>query len=172
MTRRRLCPSKPFAHLEVAVLSPAGNGPSLHETIRRMASGFVEARLLYTVAALGIADLIEDGPQSVSVLAQRARVDERSLYRILRALASVGIFTETSRLCFGQTGLSDLLRSDHPSSCRWHVMETAGPMRWEVWKHLPDSVATGRTGMEFAFGTSLWDYLNERPEERSLYYRA
>src|SRR5690348_8601840 len=70
------------------------------------------------VAELGVADHLSAGPKSTAELAAATGSHERSLYRVLRALASVGIFAETQPGTFTLTPLADALRSDSPDSLR------------------------------------------------------
>ncbi len=76
------------------------------------------ARTVYAAARLGVADLLEAGPQHVEVLAKKANAHEGALYRLLRTLASVGVFTETEPNTFSMTPKAELLCSDHPNSLR------------------------------------------------------
>ena len=60
----------------------------------RMISGFWLFRVLYAAVKLGLADLLKNGPRTVDHLAELSRTHAPSLYRVLRALASVGVFSE------------------------------------------------------------------------------
>jgi hypothetical protein len=71
---------------------------------------------------LGIVDLLADGARSSDELAQAVGAHPRALYRLLRALASVGIFTEVEPKRFGLTPMGDLLRTDAPTSLRGHAL--------------------------------------------------
>ena len=73
---------------------------------------------VFAIAELGVADLLASGPQSANELAGNLKVDEDSLYRVLRMLASQGIFTETLLRVFTNTDLSNFLRSDVSGSVR------------------------------------------------------
>jgi len=83
-----------------------------------MSHGLVIQQALYSAAKLGVADLLKDGPQSSSELARELKVNESALYRVLRLLASQGVFEETSPRAFANTGLSQFLRSGVPGSVR------------------------------------------------------
>src|SRR5215469_1498372 len=77
------------------------------------------SRAVCTIGELGIADHIEVGsPQSVESLASATGTHERSLYRILRFLASHGIFQEKDHRQFDHTPLSHCLRGDAEGSFR------------------------------------------------------
>src|SRR5712691_5476188 len=84
----------------------------------QMVRGYWVSQAVSVAAKLGIADLLKDGPQSSEELAQATRVHARSLYRLLRALASVGVFIEQDEGRCGLTPIAACLRSDVPGSLR------------------------------------------------------
>ena len=88
------------------------------ETMARMITGFWVSRCIYVAAKLGVADLLADGPQMSEELAGATETHAPSLFRLLRALASVGILAEVSRNCFALTPLGATLRSGVPGSLR------------------------------------------------------
>jgi len=89
------------------------------EKLTRILWGAALSRAVCTIAELGIADQIEPGlPQPVESLAGATGTHERSLYRILRFLASHGIFQEKGNRQFDHTPLSNCLRSDAEGSFR------------------------------------------------------
>jgi O-methyltransferase domain len=118
---------------------------------------------------LGIADALAAGPQSVAELARETGADEDTLYRILRALASDGVFAEDEPRVFRNTDASELLRSDHPE-------------RWRDYAHLFSSACFTAVGamdarggdiaFERSFGTDFWSWLAEHPEDRAGFDRA
>src|SRR5829696_5797520 len=81
-----------------------------------MVMGFRQTQLIHVAAKLGIADLLAHGPRSSTDVAQATNVDERNLYRLLRTLATLGIFAELEDRCFELTPLAQLLRQDAPGS--------------------------------------------------------
>ncbi len=90
----------------------------LHIQLTQMISGYWLSQAIYTVAKLGIADLLCEGSKSCKQLAQESDSNASSLYRIMRALASVKIFAETESEHFVLTPLAEYLRSDHPQSVK------------------------------------------------------
>ena len=121
------------------------------------------SRAVCTIAELGVADQIEPGsPQAVESLAVATGSHERSLYRILRFLASYGIFQEKSNRKFDHTPLSQSLRSDaegsfRPAAQMMHRMHPA-------WDGLHHSAITGESGVKRVFGEPLFDYIGTHPE--------
>src|SRR5919199_6846000 len=90
---------------------------SPRDTLLRMTNAFQVSQAIHVAAALGIADLLGDGPSSADELAEATGAHAPTLYRLLRALASVGIFIETDGR-FGLTPLAEYLRTDTPGSLR------------------------------------------------------
>ena len=84
----------------------------------QMISGFWISRAIYIAAKLGIADQLRDGPKTVDELAAATATHAPSLYRVLRALASVGVFSEDKKRGFALTPLAETLRTDAPGSLR------------------------------------------------------
>ena len=80
--------------------------------------GALNAQALYVAAKLGVADSLAAGPKKIDQLAKEVAADESALYRILRALASLGIFAEESDRTFRLTPTASLLRSDVEGSMR------------------------------------------------------
>jgi len=86
--------------------------------LERMFAGFAMTHSIYAAAKLGIADLLEAGPRTAEELAGLAGVHAPSLYRLLRALASVGVFAETAPATFALTPTAQRLRTGAPDSLR------------------------------------------------------
>jgi len=110
----------------------------------QMAIGHYVSRALDLAARLGVADLLAAGPQSATALAAKTATDAGALRRVLRLLASVGVFREEEDGDFGLTPLGDLLRSDAPGSARASVMLFAGISIQDSWKELEYCVRTGQ----------------------------
>jgi hypothetical protein len=83
-----------------------------------MITGFWISQAIYAAAKLGIADLVKDGPKPCEELAQATGMPSRTLYRLLQALASVGVFREEEDGRFGLTSLAEYLQSGVPGSLR------------------------------------------------------
>ncbi|NOX92130.1 MAG: methyltransferase [Gammaproteobacteria bacterium] len=134
-------------------------------------AGHWVARAVYAAARLGVADLLEAGPQHVEVLAKKANAHEGALYRLLRALASVGVFTETEPNTFSMTPKAELLCSDHPNSLRplvllWNELE------YSAWDDIVHSIKTGECAFEYRTGSPFFDVLEKDMESARIFREA
>lgn len=114
----------------------------------KMIQGFWVSRAICVAAELGIPDLLKDGPMESEELALAAGAHGPSLYRVLRALASVGVFAEDDRRRFALMPLGDALRSDVPGSLRLLAIELLGRNHYAAWEQLLFSVKTGATAFD------------------------
>ena len=130
-------------------------------------TGFVHAILV--AANLGLADLLKDGPLSIADLAEATGTHARSLYRMLRTLASRGIFSEDADGRFSLTALADPLRSDAPDSIHNWALFVGSEAELQTWAHLSYSVRTGKPAFEHIFGKGWFDYLDEQPEMAQIF---
>jgi hypothetical protein len=126
---------------------------------------------IYAAAELGLADALAGGPRSVEELSRSSGADPDALHRLLRALASVGIFAEDGERRYALTPLAEPLRSDVPGSQRWLAM-MAGAEFYRTWGELLSSVRTGQPGFDQAYGEPFFQYMTGWPERGRLYDRA
>jgi hypothetical protein len=131
----------------------------------QMVGGAFIAQAVYVAAKLGLADLLKDGPKSAEYLAVATASDERSLFRVLRALASVGAFTEVEPKTFANTPMTDTLREDHPNSTRELTIWMGEPEHWKVYGELRHSVKTGKPAWDVVHGEPVFPYLFETNKE-------
>lgn len=127
--------------------------------LMQFSMGFFISQAIYAATELNIADHLADGPKHISELASRSASHERSLYRLLRTLASVGIFTECSDHQFENTPISALLISNAPNNSRALVQWMMDAEHWKVYSGLLDSVREGRTVWEDFHREPVFDYL-------------
>ncbi len=147
-------------------------GLSPQDDLWQMVNGYEISRAIHVVATLGVADLMVDGPKEVRQLASETRTDPPTLYRVLRAVASVGVFEEDSQGRFGLTPRAQYLRSDMPGSVRAWAMMVGGPSFWASWGDLLDSVKTGETAFPKLHGMTNWEYRVRHPDEQSIFDAA
>jgi len=139
--------------------------------LRELIGGYRLTQLIYVAAKLGIADLLKDGPKSIGDLAESAGVNARNLYRVLRALASKDIFSETGDGRFELTPLAKRLQRDVPGSLRGWAIISGG--EWHrAWGDLLHNVVTGETAFNHEFGMGDWEYLAQNPQADEAFNQA
>jgi predicted O-methyltransferase YrrM len=132
----------------------------------------ITARLLTVATELGIPDLLSAGPRAAPELAVATGVDADALYRVLRTLASVGIFTETERGIFALTELAEVLRADAPGSIRDVILELGSAETFATLARFDHSVRTGEPAFDQAYGTDWWRWLKDRPDRAEIFNRT
>jgi SAM-dependent methyltransferase len=140
--------------------------------ILTMIWGIHISRAVYVAAELGIADRLASGPASSAELAAATQTHERSLYRVLRLLASLGVLTEREPPTFGLTLLGDRLRTDVPASMRsWaRLVEAVGGVR--AFEPILHTVRTGEPGVDTAYGMGLFEFLERHPAHAASFDAA
>jgi O-methyltransferase domain/Dimerisation domain len=136
-----------------------------------MVFGYMLSRTVYAVAKLGIADLLADGPKTSAELAQATGTHAPSLYQLLRALASRGIFEESAEGCFGLTPNAALLRSDIFGSLRAHAI-MYGEEQFQAWDEILYCIRTGQPGFDIIYGKGMYEYLAEHPDAAMTFNTA
>jgi SAM-dependent methyltransferase len=126
---------------------------------------------IYVAAELGIADLLTDDPLSIEELAKRAGAHPDSLYRVLRALASIGIFSEDAQRRFSLTPMAECLRSDSPDMQRAFAI-MSGSEFYQTWGNLLHSARTGEQGFRKAYGATWFEYMTQHPDRHAIYDAA
>ena len=137
-----------------------------------MARGYQRSQALAVAAELGIADLLVGGDRGVDELAELTGTHAPTLYRLLRALASVGVFAEHGGHRFSLTPMGDHLRRDHPLSVRPAVMMFCGDYEWKAWGELGHSVRTGENAARHALGMDVWEHRRQHPEDGEVFDAA
>jgi len=147
--------------------------PAAAQQMLQLATAYMAPACLYVAAKLRIADQLADGPRPVSDLAGGQRgVHEKSLYRVMRALASMGVFAETGARTFSNTPLSELLREHVPGSMRDAVLWLASPTHFRVFAETGHSVETGETALKKVTGLEAFEYFKQTPEEDQAFNAA
>jgi len=136
----------------------------LCQRLMGIASGFQLSVCLYVAAKLNIADRVVAGPRPVEKLAADTNTQADALYRVLRALISVGIFSEPQPRTIGLSPAAELLRSDIPGSIRGLVLWAAHPFLMHVSSDLMYSVSTGKPAIEHLYGKPAFECFASMPE--------
>jgi hypothetical protein len=144
---------------------PLSAGLTPDTRIWNLVRGALGARALGLVSDLRVADMLTAGPRHVEEIADAVGADADTLRRLLRALASDGVFAEEESGTFRNTDASELLRTGwgdfaHLFGGDWH--RVAGEL-----------VATAaEPAFVRTFGTAFWTWLARHPEERAVFDRA
>jgi O-methyltransferase domain/Dimerisation domain len=141
--------------------------PALFE----MATAYWLSQAIYVAAKLGIADLLRDGPQSCVALAISTGSDASSLFRLMRALSSVGIFAHLGRDRFALSRLAESLQTYVHGSLRAMVI-TIGEIHYQACGNLLHSVQTGSPAFNTVFGASLFDYLQQNVDAADAFHQG
>lgn len=124
-----------------------------------LAQGAWVSQALSAAVRLRLADELAAGPRSADEVARRVGSDPAATYRLLRALASKGVFTLRADGRFGLTRMGRMLRSDAEGSMAPMIALVGAPEHWQHWSDLEYSVRTGRTAVEKQRGLEIFDYL-------------
>ncbi|MCE9672045.1 acetylserotonin O-methyltransferase [Myxococcus stipitatus] len=148
--------------------------PDLHpaQRIVDLGFGFILSGALSAVAELGVADLLARGPRSAASLAEELKTDARSLYRVMRLLASVEVFAEDGEGRFSLTPAADYLRTDAPGSLRAAVRMLTQRIFWAPTGELVDTVRSGQTPFDRIFGKPFFDYLAEDMTQGDIFHQG
>jgi hypothetical protein len=131
--------------------------------LRRLIVGYRLSQALHVAARLGVADLLKGGPMSVDELARAVGAHPESLYRLLRVLASEGVFAEAEPRRFDLTPRAMLLQSDVPGSLTARAIYDCDEAYWQAWSNLMHSVATGEPAFERTHGVPFFEYMKAHP---------
>ncbi len=139
----------------------------------QIGSAFWQSRALYVATNLGVADEIGDGKRSSTEIALALQLHEDSLYRLLRMLASIGVFEEIQHRLFRNNRLSNPLRRDHPQSVRDMIlMHNADVMARPWFESLEGCIRNGETPFVKSHGEELFPYMDNHHEFDTLFARA
>ncbi len=124
---------------------------------------------IHVAAKLGIADILAEGSRNIDYISEMTGTHPPSLYRMMRALSSVGVFAETEDRVFVNTPLSECLAENRLRSAslmfhsEWHD---------KMWDNLLYSVETGNPAFEKLYGEPAFDWFEKHPEEARVFHEA
>ncbi len=124
------------------------------------------------MARLGVADHMNATPMTVEEIAAKTGAHAPSLYRVMRMLASMGVFKEEQGKRFALTPAGELLKSDAPGTMRYFAMMFGDEWTTRAYEHFTDCLRTGRDGVSKAYGKPVFDLLAERPEQSNTFQAA
>lgn len=150
---------EPVTELVEAPVAATGEEP-LH--LLQMITGMWITQSIYVAASLGVADYLAEGPKAVDALAGQVQCSADYLYRVMRALAGNGIFTEVSPRCFALTPTAHYLRSDVPGSLRSLALTISDEWQWNCFGDLLETVKTGQSAMQRRYQVQdTFEYLTQ-----------
>lgn len=137
----------------------------------QMVHSYWTFQIIYVAAKLSIADLLKNGPLSCDKLASSTGTHARSLYRLMRALASVGVFAENKQGDFTLTPLGSCLMSDVPDSIRAAAI-MLGEEHYRAWGDILHSIRTGSSAFKHLYGMNIFEYYSQNPEPSKIFSEA
>ena len=143
---------------------PGRTDTPVFDRVMQLANGFALSSALYVATKLEIPDLLAKGARPVSELAEATGSNEDALYRVLRALAMVGVFAEIGGRSFALTPVSELLRSDSRGSAKELVLWLGNRFHFHVWAELSYSVKTGKPAVEHIYGKPAFEAIESQPD--------
>lgn len=142
--------------------------PASMVMMQMLTSRWVEEPL-HLVVQLGIPDHLKNGPKTIEELATATQTHAPSLYRVMRALASLGVFSEGEDGKFALTPLGSTLQSQELGGV---AMMLSQEWHWQPWKHLLESVKTGKTAFEIVYGMNVFEYLQQHHQASKIFDNA
>jgi hypothetical protein len=148
------------------------NPPAPQEQLMQMLCGAWVARSISAAATLRIADHVGESARGIDEIAAASGTHPASLYRLMRALSSVGVFAEEGPRRFRHTPLSALLRTGAPGSLRACADSIFGRCHYRSWGQLEHSLRTGDIAFDHAHGMGVWDFFAKTPDEQQSFDAA
>lgn len=134
-------------------------------TLIDLACGNWYTQMLSVICRLRIPDILHEKSLTAEEIARLTDTNANSIYRLMRALVSKGIFSQEGDL-FLNNDISRMLTSDHPSCMYHYCMMRGSYYQYHSWSNLMFSIKTGRSALNHTLGISMFEYLNTHPEER------
>ena len=152
--------------------APISNEPSPMGLIQMLTASWV-SQAISVAAWLGVADHLQADPKSVDQLAQATDTQPQHLYRLLRMLASVGIFSEVTPAHFAITPMAGFLVSDAPGSLRSLAMMLGDEWHWRCWGDMLNIIKTGEPALQHLYqADDTFKYFTQHPESGNIYNQA
>jgi hypothetical protein len=146
--------------------------PDPARQVLQVAVGYAASAALYTAITLNVADHLASGPTDVSELARMSGANEDALFRVLRLLASLGVFAESGSRQFALNPAAELLRKDVPGSLRGMAVFLPDPFHFRTYANLLDCVTTGKPAVDTTVGMPVFEYLAKNPEYSRVFNDA
>ena len=131
------------------------------------------SQILYAGVKLGIFDCVTSVPKNATYIANELKLDYALTYRLLRALASLGLLRQELNHDFSITAQGELLRKDHPQTLRGIILLEESPEHYAIWKHLPDMIIDGKQDAFIReYGQKIFEYADRNPQYAKVFNQA
>jgi hypothetical protein len=131
------------------------------------------SQILYAGVKLGIFDCVTSVPKNATYIANELKLDCALTYRLLRALASLGLLRQELNHDFSITTQGELLRKDHPQTLRGIILLEESPEHYAIWKHLPDMIIDGKQDAFIReYGQKIFEYADRNPQYAKVFNQA
>jgi hypothetical protein len=148
------------------------SSPQAALELHRLLNGFQIAQAIHVAAVLGLGDQITELPRPVAEIALAVNAQPEALYRLLRALAALGIFREHDERRFSMTAMGDCLRTTSVHPVRPHAIFVGQKNQWDAWGNLLHSVQTGENAFRAVHGIGSWEYRVRHPDQNAIFNAA
>jgi 2-polyprenyl-3-methyl-5-hydroxy-6-metoxy-1,4-benzoquinol methylase len=150
-------------------MSATPPAPPPEVLLMQMAFGKAVTQALSVAARFKIADELVAGPKTAAELATATGLHAGHLYRVMRALAGMGVFAGDEAGRFSLTSMGNLLRTDVPGSLRPIATYVCDPWSWKPWGDLAGAVKCGQPVFDRMFGEGVFDYFAKHPDEAATF---
>src|SRR5262245_55988526 len=137
--------------------------------LSKLVMGFRVSQAIHVVATLRLADLLASGPKTSGELAEATDTHPLALYRLMRALASVGLFNEHDHRRFELSAIGELLRSDVAGTQQPISQLVGRPGYWQAWGDLLHAVRSGEAAFNHVHGVVVWEYRASHAQEGEVF---
>jgi len=144
--------------------------PTARQRLLQMITGYWTSMAIHVAAKLKLADFVKDGPKSAEELAHATQTQPQALYRLLRALSSVEVFSEDAHGRFSLTPMAECLLDVHGSQRAVAIM--MGDEHYQSWGDLLHCIQTGQPAFDHLYGKPVFDWLSEHPKEAKIFDSA
>jgi SAM-dependent methyltransferase len=151
---------------------PAEGAPSVDETLMRLLTGAWAMQAVATAARLGIPESLADAPRTADEVAGKVRANPSATYRLLRALASLGVLERNADGRFANTAVGDRLRAGVTGNLKDMFIAETDRVHWHSWEKAADAVRTGKPQPQPVFGLAAFEYYSKHPEEGEQFGKA
>lgn len=159
-----------YSHIQISAAVPEPKNLDARQKLTELACAHILSRAIHVAARMNLADYLMHGPCSIDDLAFQAHADIDALYRLLRLLASNGIFHEDESGMFSLTDLAQPLLSDYPQSLKsWLMYHDGDESRWRSYGHMDYSIQTGKPAFNYLYGQGYFDTIAQDAEKAAQF---